>query len=115
MYIFISGEIKNKRFIQNLPGRLQGLHKVALVDHVIRSKFTKPLLLSLDICGVSLVNSQYTSVLRRLDNKSVEYSQPFFMEIVPKSFSKLEFSFLDNDLKYVEGVKFSCTLWLIAN
>jgi len=115
MYIFISGMIKNNRFILNLPSRFEGVYKVALVDCVVQSNFTKQMFLSLDICKESIVNEQYTSVLRRLDSKSVQYSHPLFVEIIPKTFSKLELSFLDTKLRYIDGVEFCCTLWLITH
>jgi len=112
MYIFIKGEIQNKRFVHNLPTALEGLHKVSLLDYNIQAKFKNPLYLSLDICGLSIVHDQYASLLRRLDSKSAECNHPLVVEIVPKTFSKLEFSFLNSDLEYVDGVKFSLTLWL---
>ena len=115
MYIFISGEVKDNRFIYNLPRRIEGSYNIAITECIIFSKFNAPFFLTLDICNESIVNGDVVPILRRINTKIAEYNNPYFMKIVPNSFSKLEFSFLDKRLEYIDAVNFACTLWLTAS
>ena len=101
-------------FIVDLPKtlRLEDQWEVSLTDIKVRSTKRASFYLVVDFCEERILGGSQYPVLRRIDDKSSQYTFPYFVKVVKAELQSLRFTLLDQNLKFYEVTDFVCTLKL---
>ena len=122
MYLYIGwrdsiGTHPNSRpydFIVDLPKtlRLEDQWEVALTDIKVKSTKKVSFYVVVDFCEESILQGSQYQVLRRIDDKTIQYPVRYFVKIVKSKLQSIKISLLDQKLQFYEVSDFLCTLKL---